>query len=120
MTDITGFGLAGHLAGIAEASGLTAQADLAALPIHMGAEALSAAGHRSSLYPANRASVIGTVQAPDTPLGRLVFYPQTAGGLLAAVPTDRAEATVTAIKAAGDTAWIIGRMTQGPARVMFA
>ena len=120
MTDITGFGLAGHLAGIAEASRLTAQADLAALPIHIGAEALSAAGHRSSLYPANRASVIGIVQAPDTPLGRLVFDPQTAGGLLAAIPEDRAEAAVAAIKAAGDTAWIIGRMTQGPARVMFA
>lgn len=84
MTDVTGFGLAGHLARLCAASGTGAEIRLDAIPIHDGAEALAAAGHRSSLYPANRALV------PDwpetTPRHELLFDPQTAGGLLAALP----------------------------------
>ncbi|MCX8509300.1 MAG: selenide, water dikinase SelD, partial [Rhodobacteraceae bacterium] len=54
MTDVTGFGLAGHLLSILDASGLTATLDLAAIPLLPGALALAEAGHGSSLLPANR------------------------------------------------------------------
>ncbi len=84
MTDVTGFGLAGHLSNICRASGVGARIDLSAVPIRSGAEALAGQGIRSSLWAQNRASV--SVFAPDTPRADLVFDPQTAGGLLAAVP----------------------------------
>jgi selenide,water dikinase len=84
MTDVTGFGLAGHLARLCAASGVGAEITLDAVPFFEGAEALAAAGHRSSLYSANRALL------PDwphrSPRHALLFDPQTAGGLLAAVP----------------------------------
>lgn len=84
MTDVTGFGLAGHLARLCAASRVGAEIRLASVPVHDGAEALAAAGHRSSLYPANRALV---PHWPETTARHeLLFDPQTAGGLLAAVP----------------------------------
>lgn len=84
MTDVTGFGLAGHLARLCAASGVGAKVDLGAVPLHRGAEALAAAGHRSSLYGANKALVPGWPDA--SPRQQLLFDPQTAGGLLAAIP----------------------------------
>ncbi|WP_372801270.1 selenide, water dikinase SelD [Paracoccus seriniphilus] len=119
MTDLTGFGLAGHLAGMAEASGATLQVDLAALPVLPGAEDLSAAGLRSSIYAANRAAVLGLVTVPDTARGRLVFDPQTSGGLLAAVPAEAAAGIMQAVRDAGEDIWEIGRVEQGPVRVCF-
>ncbi|MCF3972700.1 selenide, water dikinase SelD [Paracoccus salsus] len=119
MTDLTGFGLAGHLAGIAEASGARITIALDRLPLIDGAETLSAAGHHSSLYAANRSATLGLVQVPATARGRLVFDPQTSGGLIAALPAARAEAALAAIHAAGDDAWIVGEVGHGPAEVLF-
>lgn len=119
MTDLTGFGLAGHLTGMTEASGLTARINLADMPVITGATALSAAGHRSSLDPANRAAVLGRAQVPDTPLGRLVFDPQTAGGFLAALPAGEADQIIAALRGAGQPCWVIGRFAPGPARSEF-
>ena len=97
MTDVTGFGLAGHLAGLCAASGVGARVDLAAVPLMAGAEGLAAAGVRSSLFAANRTSLEGRAVLPDTPRGALMADPQTAGGLLAAVP----EGAVPALERAG-------------------
>lgn len=113
MTDVTGFGLAGHLMGILEASGCAAQLDLAAIPLLAGAEALSAQGHGSTLLPANIAALAGLCDSPDTPAGRLLHDPQTAGGLLAAVPADQADALVAALRAGGDPAAVIGQLRAG-------
>ncbi len=64
MTDVTGFGLAGHLLAICRASGCGAEIDLDAVPLYAGAEALAAAGHRSTLYAANRRRRAGRGRRP--------------------------------------------------------
>lgn len=104
MTDVTGFGLAGHAARMADASGLSAEIDLDAVPLYRGAEALAAAGIASTIAPANRAAV--GCPLPETPRGALMADPQTAGGLLAALPAE----AVDDILATVDGATVIGRM----------
>lgn len=116
MTDVTGFGLAGHLMGICEASALAAEVDLAAVPMLEGAEALAAAGIRSTLHADNRAGA-GPVDAPEDPRADLLFDPQTAGGLLAAVAAREAPALLAALRAEGHEAALIGRLVQGPPRL---
>lgn len=114
MTDVTGFGLAGHLMGICEASGVSAELEVAAVPLMEGAEALADAGVRSTIWGENR------MLAPEVPQGGrndLLFDPQTAGGLLAAVPESEAASLLEALSAAGYPAVLIGRITEGPARV---
>lgn len=112
MTDITGFGLAGHLLGILEASNVAARIDLAAVPVLEGAEALAAAGHGSTLLPMNRAAS-ARMWMPTGPRADLLFDPQTAGGLLAAVPPDQAPALLAALREAGEPAAIIGHIEEG-------
>lgn len=112
MTDVTGFGLAGHLLEILDASGCAATLDLAKVPLIEGAARLAAAGHRSTLYPANRIAA-DRMTMPDTPEAALLFDPQTAGGLLAAVPAARAEALCTALREGGAPAAVIGTVTKG-------
>jgi len=85
MTDVTGFGLAGHLLAICDASGVAAELNLSAIPFLTGAVELAARGVRSTLYPENLAQA-ARVQTPGGPKSDLLFDPQTAGGLLAAVP----------------------------------
>ena len=115
MTDVTGFGLAGHLANICRASGTGARLDLAAVPLLPGAEALAAEGVASTLAPANRAGI--QADLPDGPRTDLLFDPQTAGGLLAAVPSEESHALVNRLRDAGHEAAVIGEMTKAPARI---
>lgn len=116
MTDVTGFGLAGHLAGICEASDITAEIDLSAVPLMPGAIDLAGAGVRSTLYPDNRAGA-GPVFGAAGARGDLLFDPQTAGGLLAAVAAQDADSTVAALVQAGYPAVVIGRFVPGPAQI---
>ena len=110
MTDITGFGLAGHLRGICDASGVGAVLDLGAIPVMNGALELSATGVRSSLFADNRIGA-GPIKGPAFDL---LFDPQTAGGLLAAVPAKSADATLKKLLDAGYGAAIVGEITSGP------
>ncbi len=114
MTDVTGFGLAGHLLEMLEASGTAATLRLADVPLLPGAGALAAAGHASSLAPANRAATTGRMTAPDTPGAGLLHDPQTAGGMLAAVPADQAATIVRQLTEARDMAAVVGTVTAGP------
>jgi len=109
MTDITGFGLAGHLRGICDASGVGSSLDLDAIPFMAGAQALSKSGTRSSLFEDNRAGA-GPIKGPPCDL---LFDPQTAGGLLAAIPPREAEAALGKLRSAGYDAAIIGEITDG-------
>ena len=110
MTDVTGFGLAGHLDEMLRAGGVAADLDLEALPLLDGAEDLAAAGVASSIAPANRAALIGRIAAATGPRAALLFDPQTAGGLLAAVPEAAAGRLVAALAEAGYRAAAIGRI----------
>ncbi|MEQ3624950.1 MAG: selenide, water dikinase SelD [Celeribacter sp.] len=119
MTDVTGFGLAGHLANICRASGLGAELSLPALPLHDGAEAVAEAGIRSSIWPANRAALDGIVAAGQGARYDLLFDPQTAGGLLAAVPEVGLEARFDRLRRAGVAPVRIGRLVEGAPRITF-
>lgn len=121
MTDVTGFGLAGHLIEMMEASGTTANLWLDAVPLMPGAEALTAAGEHSSLAPSNRANLLGRIRGEGltTPRGALLFDPQTCGGLLAAVPATLAAQLLPRLHAAGDVeARIIGHVSAGAAEII--
>ena len=118
MTDVTGFGLAGHLDEMLRAGGVAAEIDLGAIPFYEGAEALAADGVASTIAPANRAALIGRIAAPPGARTALLYDPQTAGGLLASVPGGEAEGLLTALREAGYTAAAIGRiqaLEAGPA-----
>ncbi|WP_417808695.1 selenide, water dikinase SelD [Thioclava sp.] len=115
MTDVTGFGLAGHLLGLCKSSGVSAAINLDAVPLLEGALAQSEAGQHSTLLPQNIANCAGHITAPPGPKSELLYDPQTSGGLLAAVPADQAGAVLKALHAAGYAAADIGEITPGPA-----
>lgn len=111
MTDVTGFGLIGHAREMAEAGGVRLTLDPISIPLLDGAGQLAANGIASTLAPENRRA--RRALADDggwagTPAFDLLFDPQTAGGLLAAVPRDTAEACLAALHAVGETAAIVG------------
>ena len=110
MTDVTGFGLAGHLMNICTASGVAARLDLDAIPLIDGAAELSAQGFASSLEPENRAALAGAISDTAHPVAPLLYDPQTAGGLLAAIPADQA---ASVLKSLGLAAAVIGEITAG-------
>jgi len=103
-TDVTGFGLIGHLHEMAQASGVGVALDMARVPVLDGAEHTAGAGVFSTLYPQNlrlRRVIRNGERAASTPRFALLFDPQTAGGLLAGVPADAADACVAELRAAG-------------------
>lgn len=109
-TDVTGFGLAGHLHEMLTAGGLDAEIDLAAVPALPGALEVLEQGIASSLAPDNlrlRRAVDAAPSVLTQPRFALLFDPQTAGGLLATVPAARAEACVAALQAAGYAAAVV-------------
>jgi len=114
-TDVTGFGLAGHLAEMIRATGdgVAVELSLAALPALAGATELFARGFASSLQPENlraRHLVEGMERAADNSKLALLFDPQTAGGLLAALPPAAAAEAIIALRAAGVDAVDIGEV----------
>lgn len=117
-TDVTGFGLVGHLATMVRASGVGAVLELDAVPALDGAVELLAQGFRSTFHGENERAKRGVLLgagAADHPKLELLFDPQTSGGLLFAVAPERAGEAVEKLVAGGDgRAAIIGRTV--PAR----
>jgi len=113
-TDITGFGLLGHMVEMIRPSGVDVEIDLPALPLIDGALETVQMGILSSLQPANlhSQSAIRNIQEVETStLYPLVFDPQTSGGLLASVPAEKADGCLLALRNAGYAqAAIIGRV----------
>ena len=114
-TDVTGFGLAGHLGEMLRASKASAVLDLAAIPALPGAVALLGRGIRSTAHPENARARRAMLVEPDAARRDaldLLFDPQTSGGLLIAVSRGRAPAMLSALHATGDaTAALIGEVT---------
>lgn len=112
MTDVTGFGLAGHLFGMLRESDVAAELQLDAVPLFAGAVALAEAGVRSHLHAANQVGVPMTSSGVD-PRENLLFDPQTAGGFLAAVPPEGVPALLTNLAFADSPSARIGTIVAG-------
>lgn len=104
VTDVTGFGLAGHAREIARASGVTLRLEVGALPILDEALEMYRKGVTTGVNKANRELVAATTRM-DHGLPpwheEILLDPQTSGGLLVTLGADRADEALTALQAAG-------------------
>jgi selenide,water dikinase len=103
-TDVTGFGLVGHLLEMVRACDVDVTLAIERIPLLEGARETIDMGIFSSLAPQNvrlRRAIRNLEAAARHPLYPLLFDPQTAGGLLAAVALESAERCVAALRAAG-------------------
>ncbi len=114
MTDVTGFGFAGHLGAMAKGAGLSALIYLENLPIFAGVQDLVRAGHGSALTKSNRAAAPVAGLAEGDWRSAVLHDPQTAGGLLAAIPAQKAQEILAALAKEGIEAWEVGEFEAGP------
>ena len=114
-TDVTGFGLLGHLVEMTRSSAMSVEINLEKLPILDGAHKMIASGIFSSLQDQNirlRRAIKNPENLRDHINYPLLFDPQTSGGLLAAIPEKNAHACINALIESGYPASIvIGRVT---------
>jgi selenide,water dikinase len=111
MTDVSGFGLIGHLGEMLTASGAEAELDLPAVPVYAGAIAKARDGVASTLLAENLARLPLLRGEIDTATKAVLFDPQTSGGLLAGVPAEAAADCLAALRSAHHVhAAIIGRV----------
>lgn len=101
-TDVTGFGLLGHLSEMLEGSALQAEISLQQIPLLVGVPELLGDGVTSSMSPANHESAPAHhVENSSKDLSKILFDPQTAGGLLAGVSSEHVSACVQALQENG-------------------
>ena len=121
-TDVTGFALLGHAWEMACASKVTIEIDAGAVPILEGALELASQGMLTSGDKTNREYVGADVEiAPtvDQNLIKLLFDPQTAGGMLIAIAEEKAEALLSTVRQHYTNARIIGRvLPPGPHAIL--
>jgi selenide,water dikinase len=115
-TDVTGFGLLGHLWEMVSRSGVAATIDAAAVPLLPGAIESSQMGVHTGGEGRNRDWVgdraeVGPGVSPD--IAALLFDPQTSGGLLLGCPPRRARALEASFANDGEPLWRIGRVEAG-------
>jgi selenide, water dikinase len=119
LTDITGFGLAGHTLELARGAGLQAQIDWARVPLLSGVASMAADGFVTGASGRNWAGYGSeiTLDPALPPVARdLLSDPQTSGGLLVSCSASTADEVLHIFRAHGfDQAAVIGRMAEGPA-----
>ena len=118
-TDVTGFALLGHAWEMAKASKVTIEIDARAIPLLNGALELASAGLLTSGDKTNREYVGEDIEIDemiDRNLVKLLFDPQTAGGMLIAVSEGRADALRERLNESYPHAQVIGRVTTGDSR----
>jgi selenide, water dikinase len=123
-TDVSGFGLAGHLGEMVDAAGCGAVLWRDEIPLHEGVLQLLAEGVYAGGLRANRDWIVlrkgrgahrrGVALDADDPRMLALFDPQTSGGLLIAVAADRHPALLDALAARRVAAWTIGEIVPGP------
>jgi len=104
-TDVTGFGMLGHLSNVLEASEVSARIDAANVPFLTGALDYAAEGHVCGGSTANRKHLEGRVRWGDgigEPVRAALFDAQTSGGLLIAVPPEKEEALLEDLRGRDD------------------
>ena len=114
VTDVTGFGLAGHLVEMLEASGTGAELEVDRIPLYTGTVECVAGGVESTLAPSNREHLQKRWQVESSPGGTdaVLYDPQTSGGLLAGVPPSRIDEVIEKLRDAGyERAACIGRVS---------
>ncbi len=114
-TDVTGFGLFGHLAGMVRHSKVTAEIDLDTLPSFDGALDLLASGMIPGAVERNKEYVgddIIFAEDVDEPRLHLGFDAQTSGGLLIAVEPKHVDELLKMLSADGVTGYAVGRITE--------
>lgn len=115
VTDVTGFGLAGHAYEMASGSGVTIRIDSNSVPLYREAMAMYERGITTGSNKNNRAQVEGecSLGALSASMQELMVDPQTSGGLLVALPADIAGQALESLQRGGvETARIIGRVTE--------
>jgi selenide,water dikinase len=114
-TDVTGYGFLGHLSEMLEASGLGAVVRRGDVPVWERAVSLAAEGCYPGGLKNNREYLGDKVTADGVgPEGLLPLHdPQTSGGLLVAVPEERASAFVDALERQDTLAAVVGEVVQG-------
>ena len=113
VTDVTGFGLFGHAHELAERSGVRAVLEAAALPALDGALEAAAAGVRTGGDSRNRDFAPVELDGADEATVALGYDPQTAGGLLVALPADKGALLQAAFAQRGLFLARIGRVEAG-------
>lgn len=119
-TDVTGFGMLGHLWEMASRSGVAVEMEAGAVPLLEGARECSALGVHTGGEIRNREWAGAHVQfGPnvDPGVADLLFDPQTSGGLLIGVGSRRAAAMEAAFDRDGAPVWRIGRVRRGAAAI---
>lgn len=116
LTDVTGFGLAGHASEIADGSGLTVELDTRSLPIIPGSEPLAIPRFHNRASKTNREFLEGRlrIEPGADPLGvEYAFDAQTSGGLLIAVDPAHSDSLLAELKRRGSMAGsIVGRVVE--------
>jgi selenide,water dikinase len=116
LTDVTGFGLAGHASEMADGSRATIVFDTAALPIIAGAEPLATSRYHNRASRTNREFLDGRLRVEPTadPLRvEFAFDPQTSGGLLIAVAPGHRESLIEELQHRGAAAAaVVGCVTE--------
>lgn len=114
-TDITGYGLAGHAYEMAEGSRVTVRIDSASLPLLPHALELAELGMIPGGANANRDFMTGRIRVADSVhsnLDKVLYDPQTSGGLLIALPADQADSFISACNSRSLPAVQIGEVLE--------
>ena len=112
-TDITGFGLLGHLAELAMASGVRAVVDAAAVPLLPDVIGLATGGFAPGGTQRNLDHLDSRLDGGDTLSRTVLGDPQTSGGLLFSCDPRQADITVRQLRDSGHDAAVIGELTEG-------
>ena len=121
LTDVTGFGLAGHALEMARGSGCTVEIDWPQVPLLSGVRELASQGMVTGASGRNWTGYGSSVQLPAgfAPQDQaLLTDPQTSGGLLVACSPDAVDTVLATFRKQGfDQAAVVGRIAQGPAEL---